>query len=255
MELVGTASEAREERELWRRCGRGDRQAREELVGIYMPLAQKLARRYAGVREPYDDLLQVACLGLLNAIDRFDPGSGTPFAGFARPTILGELKRHFRDKVWAVRVPRPLHDRLARIEAVSEELARRLGRGPSVAEIAARLGLEPGEVLEALEADHSRRAISLDEPLDEDGEGVPRVETLACEERGYAAAESRALLGACLPGLDDSGRELLGMRFGEDLSQRQIAARLGRSQMYVSRHLRASLAKLREATGTGSEAR
>jgi RNA polymerase sigma-B factor len=252
MDDVGFAAE-RDQRELWRRCGEGDRRAREALVDIYLPLARRMARRYAGVREPYDDLVQVASLGLLNAIDRFDPTAGTPFPGFARPTILGELKRHLRDRVWSVRVPRPLHDLMGKIETVTEELTRAAGRPPSVGEIATRLGVEPGDVLEALEADHNRRAVSLDASVDEEGEGAPQVESMAVEERGYAAVEDRAIVSALLPQVDDAGRELLRMRFVDDLSQRQIAARIGRSQMYVSRRLRDSLERMREGGG-GTEA-
>lgn len=235
------------ERELWRRCREGDERAREALVDLYLPLARRLARRYAGVREPYEDLLQVASLGLLGAIDRFDPDVGTPFVGFARPTILGELKRHLRDRVWTVRVPRRVHDRLAKIDGVVDQLTEELGRSPSVGEIAARLDVGPTEVLEALEADRNRRALSLDVPVAELEEGAPRVEAIEVEERGYELAEDRAAIGAALSTLDQEHQEVVMMRFAEDLTQREIAARIGRSQMYVSRVLRRSLASLREA--------
>lgn len=214
---------------------------------MYLPLARRMAKRYAGVREPYDDLVQVASLGLLNAIDRFDPEAGTPFAGFARPTILGELKRHLRDKVWTVRVPRAVHDRLAKIEATVDALTDQLGRPPSIGEVAADLDLDRDEVLEALAAGLNRKAVSLDAPSPELDDGVPRVEALAAEERGYAVVEDRVAIAAVTAGLDEREREVLRMRFVEELTQRQIAARLGTSQMSVSRLLRRSLANLREA--------
>src|ERR1700729_2507432 len=153
------------ERELWSRvAGQRDQAARTELVELYMPMARRMASRYAGVSEPYDDLLQVASLGLLNAIDRFDAERGTPFAGFAKPTILGELKRYFRDKVWTVRVPRSVHDRLGEVDKATERLTLKLRRPPSAKELAAALGIETAEVLEILEAQHNRRPLSLDAP-------------------------------------------------------------------------------------------
>jgi RNA polymerase sigma-B factor len=236
-----------DEGELWRRCGEGDARAREGLVGMYLPLARRMARRYAGVREPYDDLVQVASLGLLNAIDRFDPEAGTPFAGFARPTILGELKRHLRDKVWTVRVPRAVHDRLAKVEATVDALTDELGRPPSIGEVAAGLDLDRDEVLEAMAAGLNRKAVSLDAPAPEVEDGAPRVDALAAEERGYAVVEDRVAIAAVAAELDEREREVLRMRFVEELTQRQIAARLGTSQMSVSRLLRRALANLREA--------
>jgi RNA polymerase sigma-B factor len=236
-----------DEGELWRRCAEGDARAREGLVDLYLPLARRLAKRYAGVREPFDDLFQVASLGLLNAIDRFDPEAGTPFAGFARPTILGELKRHLRDRVWTVRVPRVVHDRLAKIDATVDALTDQLGRPPSIGEVAADLDLDRDEVLEALAAGLNRKAVSLDAPSPELDDGAPRVEALAAEESGYAVVEDRVAIAAVTAGLDEREREVLRMRFVEELTQRQIAARLGTSQMSVSRLLRRSLANLREA--------
>src|ERR1700761_994792 len=163
--MSAIASEPRSpisERELWRRFTvHRDQAARAELVELYMPLARRMASRYAGVSEPYDDLLQVASLGLLNAVDRFDASRGTPFAGFAKPTILGELKRYFRDKVWTVRVPRSVHDLMARVDKASEKLALELRRPPTVAELADELDVEAAEILEVMEASHNRRPLSL----------------------------------------------------------------------------------------------
>src|ERR1700753_1917192 len=145
------------ERELWRRVTEHrDQAARAQLVELYMPLARRMAGRYSGVSEPYDDLLQVASLGLLNAIDRFDSSRGTPFAGFAKPTILGELKRHFRAKVWTVRVPRSIPDRMGEVERATEKLTLELRRAPSVDELAKEVGIEAAEVLEILEARPTR---------------------------------------------------------------------------------------------------
>ena len=214
---------------------------------MYLPLARRMAKRYAGVREPYDDLVQVASLGLLNAIDRFDPEAGTPFAGFARPTILGELKRHLRDKVWTVRVPRAVHDRLAKVEATVDALTDELGRPPSIGEVAEDLDLDRDAVLETLAAGLNRKAVSLDAPSPKLDDGAPRVESLAAEERGYGMVEDRVAIAAMTARLDEREREVLRMRFVEELTQRQIAARLGTSQMSVSRLLRRSLANLREA--------
>jgi RNA polymerase sigma-B factor len=238
-----------DERELWRRRRAGDEAAREALVAIYLPVARRLAKRYAGVREPYDDLLQVASLGLLNAIDRYDPDAGTPFVGYARPTIIGELKRHLRDRVWTVRVPRVLHDRLAEIEAAVDALTEERGRTPSVGEIAAAVGLDADDVLEAIVADTNRRPVSLDAPFSDGEETSPRIESLGDEERGYARVEDRAAVAAAMEGLDEREREALHRRFVEERTQRQIAELMGTSQMTVSRLLRRSLATLREEAG------
>jgi RNA polymerase sigma-B factor len=242
--------------DLWERFSRGrDPVAREELVHAYMPLAQRMARRYAGISEPYDDLLQVASLGLLNAIDRFDPARGTPFIGFAKPTILGELKRYFRDRVWTVRVPRSVHDTMGRIEKATEALELVLHRPPSVGELADELGVESAEVLDALEARQNRRPLSLDAPRagsDEDGQPP---EWAGVSEQGYELTEDRMMLEKVLPGLGERERAILKLRFVDELPQSQIADRLGCSQMQISRLLRRTLDELREegegATETG----
>jgi RNA polymerase sigma-B factor len=239
------------EKELWWRFARErDATARDELVGLYMPLARRMASRYAGVAEPYDDLLQVASLGLLNAIDRFDPARGTPFVGFAKPTILGELKRHFRDRVWTIRVPRSVHDLLARIEKASEALELEFHRPPSVGELAERLGARPEEILEALEADHDRRPLSLDAPPSAGGD-EPAGEWLGRRDPGFELIEDRIMLESVFPVLDPREREMLKLRFVDELPQTQIAERLGCSQMQVSRLLRRALARLRDAGEQG----
>jgi RNA polymerase sigma-B factor len=239
----------RHEKELWRRFKIDrDQRAREELVSLYMPMARRMAGRYAGVVEPYDDLVQVASLGLLNAIDRFDPDRGTPFGGFAKPTIMGELKRYFRDKVWTIRVPRSLHDRMARIETATEDLTDELLRPPSAKQIAARLHIDTAEVLEALEARDTRRPLALDRPVygDDGEESAP--EWIGEIDGGYEFVEDRLTVEAALPSLEEREREVLRLRFVEDLPQSKIAARIGCSQMHVSRLLRGTLDRLREAS-------
>jgi RNA polymerase sigma-B factor len=245
---ISPPSPARE-RELWKRFSvQRDPAAREELVRAYMPMARRMARRYSGVSEPYDDLLQVASLGLMNAVDRFDPVRGTPFRGFAKPTILGELKRHFRDKVWTIRVPRPIHDLMGQAEKATEELSLTLRRPPSIEELSRHLEAEPSDVLDALEAGHNRRPISLDAPpASVDGREPSPPEWLGVEEGGYELIEDRLLLARVLPGIDGRRREMLKLRFVDDLPQTQIAERLGCSQMQVSRTLRQTLTSLREA--------
>ena len=205
----------------------------------------------AGASESFDDLLQVASLGLVNAVDRFDPERGIPFTAFASPTILGELKRHFRDRVWTVRVPRGLHDRMAEVEKAISELTEQLQRSPSVGEIAERLELEPTDVLEVLEANHNRRPLSLDRPAGgDDSEEAPPAEWVGDEDEGFELVEGRIALDAALPHLDERERLVLRLRFVEDMTQSQIAERIGHSQMHVSRILRRALERIRRA---GSE--
>jgi RNA polymerase sigma-B factor len=236
------------ERELWARvAGQRDQAARRELVELYMPLARRMASRYAGVSEPFDDLLQVASLGLVNAVDRFDSTRGTPFAGFAKPTILGELKRHFRDKVWTVRVPRSIHDRMGEVDRATEKLTLELHRPPRVDELAAEVGIEAAEVLEILEARHNRRPLSLDAPPNgEDPEDSSGGEWVGRPDGNFDLVEDRIAVEAVLPSLDEREREVLRLRFVEELPQTEIALRVGCSQMHISRLLRRALDKLRE---------
>ena len=245
------ASESRSrvsEQELWRRVTEHrDQDARAELVELYMPLARRMASRYAGVSEPYDDLLQVASLGLLNAIDRFDAGRGTPFAGFAKPTILGELKRHFRDKVWTVRVPRSVHDRMAEVEKATEKLTLDLGRPPSVEELAEQVGIDAAEVLEVLEVRHNRRPLSFDAPpIGEDPEEASGAEWIGRPDGNFDLVDDRLAMESVLPILEPREREVLRLRFVDELPQTEIATRVGCSQMHISRLLRRSLDRLRE---------
>ncbi len=238
------------EQELWRRVAeRRDQAAREELVEMYMPLARRMASRYAGGSEPYDDLLQVAGVGLLGAIDRFDPSRGAKFGGFAKPTILGELKRHFRDKVWTVRVPRSVHDRMEEVGKATERLTLDLGRPPSVDELADEVGIAADEVLEVLEAKQNRRPLSLDAPPGgERDEDAATTEWVGRADGNFDLVEDWMTVAAALPSLERREREVLRLRFVEELPQTEIATRIGCSQMQVSRLLRRALDKLREET-------
>jgi RNA polymerase sigma-B factor len=234
------------ERALWRHFKvTRDPATREELVRRYLPFAKSLALRYRGASESFDDLLQVASLGLVNAIDRFDPERGTPFTAFASPTILGELKRHFRDRVWTVRVPRGLHDRMAEVEKAITELTVQLQRSPSVPEIAERMGIDPAEVLEVLEANHNRRPLSLDRPVGGEEDESPASEWVGDEDSGYELIEDKLALEGVLPQLDERERLVLQLRFVEDMTQSQIAEKIGHSQMHVSRILRRTLERIR----------
>ena len=247
-DAVAPTVELAGEDELWERFARTrDAEVREELVRRYLSFAKGLAMRYRGASESADDLVQVASLGLLNAIDRFDPQRGTPFAAFAAPTILGELKRHFRDRVWTVRVPRGLHDRMAEVEKAIAELTRDLQRSPSVREIAARMDLEESDVLEVLEANHNRRPLSLDRPgPSEDADESPPSEWIGREDEGFDLIEGRIALEEAIPHLTERERLVLRLRFVEDMTQSQIAERIGHSQMHVSRILRRTLQRIRE---------
>jgi RNA polymerase sigma-B factor len=227
----------------------GDAGAREELVQRFMPLARSLAMRYRGGSESQDDLVQVASLGLLHAIDRFDPERGIPFPAFAAPTILGELRRHFRDRVFALRVPRGLQERISLVDEGIAKLTTDMGRPPSVREISEHLEIDEADVLEAFEAGEARRTVSLDQPV---GAGVEVEDaTLADrvgeEDTSFETVEQRAALGSGFPVLSERELLVLRLRFVEDLTQSQIAERIGHSQMHVSRILRGALDRLREA--------
>jgi len=235
------------ERELFARYrGRGELAARDELVARFLPLATRLAQRYHRGAEPMDDLVQVASMGLLKAIDRFDPQRGTAFSSFAVPTIAGELKRYFRDKGWALRVPRALQELTQRVDHTTNRLVDELGRTPTVAEVAGALGITPEQVLEAREAATAYRAESLDRPCGEDQDASPIVDTLGADEPGYVQAEQSATLDVMMSVLSDRERNVLRLRFAEDLTQSEIARRVGVSQMHVSRLLRRAVTQLRE---------
>jgi RNA polymerase sigma-B factor len=224
----------------------GDQAAREALVQRFLPLARQLARRYQRGSEPLDDLIQVASLGLLKAIDRFEPDRPTAFSSFAVPTILGELKRHFRDRGWSVRVPRDLQELAVRVERVGEELTRSLGRAPTPSEIAEHIGVTDEQVLEAREAAGAYRAVSLDRPRDDDEEGDGMADSMGIEDPGFGLAEDSATVQRLMSVLGDREREVLRLRFEEDLTQSEIGSRVGVSQMHVSRLIRQAVDRLRE---------
>jgi RNA polymerase sigma-B factor len=222
----------------------GDRRAREELVERFMPLARQLARRYHRAEEPFDDLLQVASLGLLKAIDRFDLERGIAFSSYAVPTILGELKRHFRDRTWSVRVPRDLQELVLKVDGAVAELGRELHRAPKVHELAERLQVPEEDILEALQAGGAYRATSLETPRG-DEEGDTLADSMGTDEDGFAQAEHRATLDRLLAAVGPREREVLRLRFTEDLTQAEIGERIGVSQMQVSRLIRQAVARLR----------
>jgi RNA polymerase sigma-B factor len=243
------AVRAREDRRLLVRYHRdGDPAAREQLVERFLPLARQLARRYQRGGEQLDDLIQVASLGLLKAIDRFDPARETAFSSFAVPTVLGELKRHFRDKCWSVRVPRDLQEMAVRVERIADEMSREIGRAPTPAEIAERIGATLEQVLEAREAAGAYRAVSLDRPRsDDDEDGESYADAFGVEDPGFGLAEASATVERLMRSLSEREREVLRLRFEEDLTQSEIGQRVGVSQMHVSRLIRQSLVRLREA--------
>jgi RNA polymerase sigma-B factor len=239
----------RTERELLVRYHRhGDLAAREELAGRFLPLARDLALRYTYTDEPFDDLLQVASLGLIKAIDRFEPERGTKFSSYAAPTILGELKRYFRDKGWALHVPRDLQERTLAVNRETEALSKQLGRSPRVREVARALGCSAEQVLEAQEAAASYEAASLNAPTSrEDDEAAELVDLLGAEDHTYELVESRDAIASTWRALPEIERTVLELRFLHDLTQREIGERIGYSQMHVSRLLRRALKRLETA--------
>ena len=217
-----------------------------------MPLARSLALRYRGGGEAVEDLVQVASLGLLKAVDRFDPAKASDFVAYAAPTILGELRHHFRDRSWSVRLPRSLQERSMRIADVSRDISGAEQRRATIAEVAERCNLEEAEVVEAMQADLARRTTSLDMPVARGEEdSAPLVELIGGEELGFERAESE--LASEVAELRPKEREALHLRFHEGLTQREIGNRIGVSQMQVSRLLRASLSKLLVAVRGGEE--
>jgi len=230
--------------ERWQR--HGDADARNALVERYRGLVRALAARYADRGEPFDDLVQVAWIGLLKAIDRFDSSRDVQLTTYATPTIVGEIKRHYRDRSWAVHVPRSLQELRVRVHATIDRVTSEKGAAPTIADIARELGVGEEEVLDALQSENARSAAFLpasDEERGERGLDVP------VEETGFARSDARIMLGAGLQRLDERERRILHLRFDEGLTQSQIAAQLGISQMHVSRLLRRSLETLRQTVG------
>src|ERR687892_1434507 len=227
-----------------------DPQAREQLTEVYQPLAEYLARRFYGRGEPLEDLVQVASIGLLKAIDRFDPGREVKFSTYATATIVGELKRHFRDKGWALRVPRRLQESGLKVGRAVTDLSQDLGRAPTVREIAVRTGLSDEEVLEAQETAQAYTTASLDAPTDD--EGSTTGDRLGTEEESFEFLEGWATVAPAIRGLPPRERHILYLRFFRGLTQTRIAEELGISQMHVSRLLSRTLTVLREQVTEGS---
>ena len=255
--LSSRAARDASDRELISRArSEGTTAARAAAVEAFMPLVKSLARRYQRGEEPLDDLEQVASLGLLKAIDGFDLERGTAFASFAVPTIVGELRRHFRDKGWTIRVPRELQEMSLRVNKEQESAATELGRPPSAAELAARLDVPVERVLEAREATHAMRPVSLDRPALPDGEsdGDTLIDRFGTVDSGFSRAEAAATVDDLLKRLPDRERRVVELRFHEDLTQSEIGERVGISQMHVSRLLRRALAELSSVAAEGERA-
>jgi RNA polymerase sigma-B factor len=222
--------------------------ARQRMVERFLPLADGLARRYAHTTEPLDDLIQVARLGLLKAVDRWDPDRGTAFSSFAVPTITGELRRHFRDRTWSVKPPRDLQERYLRVQRTRSTLATELGREPTAADVAEAIGCDIEDVVEAVAVGHAYAPRSLDAPVsNEEEDGVTGVDRLADPRREIGRSEDATALRELGQVLDDRSWEVVRLRFQEDLLQHEIGERVGCSQMHVSRILRDALTRLRQA--------
>jgi RNA polymerase sigma-B factor len=222
--------------------------ARDELVLRYRPLAEYLARRFHGRGESIEDLSQVAFVGLIKAIDRFDAGREVKFSTFASVTIVGELKRHFRDTTWALRVPRGLQELGLQVSRVMAELSQTLGRSPTVTEIAARAGLSEEAVLEAMEISNAYSTVSLDAPADDGSIGLHEP---GAEDESYELLEGWASVAEAVKELPVRERRILYLRFFRGMTQTQIAEEVGISQMHVSRLLARSLTRLRESVAGG----
>jgi RNA polymerase sigma-B factor len=224
-----------------------DPAARAALVARFLPLARYLAWRCYRGGEPLEDLVQVASVGLLKAIDRFDPARGVEFPTFAAPTITGELRRHFRDSGWAVRVPRGLQELALRVNRVAGQLERELGRPATAAQIAARARVTVEDVLDARQALRAQRGISLDAPSGEDDDAAPGAELIIANEKGFGRVEDAVVIERLMTVLDERDRDVLRLRFWDDLTQVEIAERMGVSQMHVSRLIRRAITRMQEA--------
>jgi len=232
----------------------GDLQAREQLIEQYMSLVRSLARRYSYRGEQLEDLVQIGAIGLIKAIDRFDLDRGVELTTYATPNIIGEIKRHFRDKGWSVRVPRGLQELNVQLSRLVEQLTVQLSRSPTIPELAKAAGVEEEEVLEALESGRAYTSLSLSVGGGGgDDDDLDPLESLGTEEHQYEVSEDRAVLAPGFKALDERERKILQLRFFEGLTQSQIAQQVGISQMHVSRLIRRSLEKIREAIAEDEE--
>ncbi|MEA2425301.1 MAG: polymerase sigma-B factor [Thermoleophilaceae bacterium] len=245
----GLASDA----ELLRRYHRdGDIGARQELIERHVAFVRRLAQRYARRGEQLEDLTQVGCVGLIKAIDRFDGGFGASLTTYAAPNILGEIKRHFRDRGWSVRVPREIQELNVRLTRTIDELTTKLGRSPSVEELAGATSTTPEQVLEALESSAAYSAMSLSDGPSPDEEGGGPMDTLGADDDSYERSEQRLTLATGIQRLPSRERTILHLRFFEGLTQSEIAERMGMSQMHVSRLIRNSLDRMRDELESGT---
>jgi RNA polymerase sigma-B factor len=243
--VPSASSSQLDDRELLRRYHvDGDRSARELLVQRHLPLVRALARRYAGRGESLEDIEQVGAIGLIKAIDRYELSREVALTTYATPNVVGEIKRHFRDKGWAIRIPRGLQELNAKMSSTIERLTAKLGHSPSIAEIALELQTTPEQVLEAMEAGSAYAPQSLSAGPSAEGELDP-METIGTEDENFERSEQRASLEPALEMLPEREREILRMRFEDGLTQTQIAEQVGVSQMHVSRLIRKSLARMR----------
>jgi len=231
----------------------GDLHAREKLIEQYMSLVRSLARRYSYRGEQLEDLVQIGAIGLIKAIDRFDLERGVELTTYATPNIIGEIKRHFRDKGWSVRVPRGLQELNVQLSRLMEQLTVQLGRSPTIPELAKAAGVEEEQVLEALESGRAYSSLSLSVGGGGDDDDLDPLESIGTEEHQYQVSEDRAVLAPGFKALDERERRILQLRFFDGLTQSQIAQQVGISQMHVSRLIRRSLEKIRETIAEDEE--
>ena len=232
----------------------GDLRAREQLIEQNMSLVRSLARRYSYRGEQLEDLVQIGAIGLIKAIDRFDLERGVELTTYATPNIIGEIKRHFRDKGWSVRVPRGLQELNVRLSRLVEQLTVRLGRSPTIRELAKAAGVDEEQVVEALESGRAYTSLSLSlGGGGGDDDDLDPLESLGTEEHQYEVSEDRAVLAPGFKVLDERERKILKLRFFDGLTQSQIAQQVGISQMHVSRLIRRSLEKIRETIAEDEE--
>jgi RNA polymerase sigma-B factor len=222
----------------------GNKEARDQALIELMPLVRALATRYAGRGEPLEDLVQVGSIGLIKAVDRFDVDRGVEFASYAVPTIVGEIRRHFRDKAWAMHVPRRLKELSLQLSRVLDDLTTQLGRSPTISELAEAAGVEEEDAIDALDSMNAYATRSLHAPFDE-GSDDSLAEKIGRDEPGYAEVEDGTLVAAGLDALDERERQIVELRFFKEMTQSQIASEIGISQMHVSRLLRRALATMR----------
>jgi RNA polymerase sigma-B factor len=229
-------------------CGDDRRaQLRDELVHLHLPLVEHFARRFVNRGEPLDDLLQVGTIGLIKAIDRFDSDRGVEFSTYATPTILGEIKRHFRDRGWAIRVPRRLQELRISLSTATADLTQELGRSPTISELALRVGVTDEEVIEGLESANAYSTLSLDAPDAGEDSELTMIDAIGSDDEALEHVENRETIKPLLEALDPREKHILTLRFFRGMTQSQIAAEIGISQMHVSRLLARTLTRLRES--------